>query len=78
MKEVRLKVEFLELSQKAFTKMIHFCKRLSMENSVLLKGPKRPSTKSLKIADLSSMFFCIIYMGDHGALMCRLKSRSLG
>ena len=34
-KEVRLKVKFSELSEKAFTKMIRFWKFLSMENSVL-------------------------------------------
>ena len=30
---------------------------LSMENSILLKGLKRPNTKSSKIAGVSRMFF---------------------
>ena len=54
-KEVRLKVEFSELSQKASMKMIHFWKRLSMENPILLKELKRP--KSSKIAGISTTFF---------------------
>ena len=47
-KEVRPNVEFSELSQKAFTKMKmkNFLKRLSAENLILLKGLKRPNTKS--------------------------------
>ena len=55
--EVRIKVEFSELSLKTFRKMKQFWKLLSMENSVLLKGPKKPDTKSSKIAGLSRMFF---------------------
>ena len=43
--EVRLKVEFLELFQKAFTTMIHIWKRVSMENLILSKGLKWPDTK---------------------------------
>ena len=62
MKEVRIKVEFLELSQKTFTKMKHFKKHLSMENSILLtlRAPK------------SHVFqgrFLQIYMGDHRTLI---------
>ena len=57
-KEVNMKVEFLELSQKAFTKMKQFWKLLSVsENSILLKGLTRSDTKSSKIAGLSKMFF---------------------
>ena len=56
-KEVRIQVEFSELSQKAFKKMKQFWKLLSVENSILLKGLKRPDTKSSKMADLSEMFF---------------------
>ena len=48
-----LKVEFSELSQKAFKKMKQFWKLLSMENSIVLKGLKRPDTKNSKIAGLS-------------------------
>ena len=55
--EVRIKVEFSESSQKAFRKMKQFWKLLSMENSVLLKGLKRPDTKSFKVASLSRIFF---------------------
>ena len=51
-KEVRIKVEFSKLSQKGFTTMIQFWKRLSMQNSILSKGLKRPNTKSFKIAGL--------------------------
>ena len=36
--------------------MKHFWKRLSMENSISLKGLKRPYTKSSKIAGLSMTF----------------------
>ena len=52
-----MKVEFSELSQKAFRKMKQFWKLLSMENSALLKDLKRPDTKSSRIAGLSRMFF---------------------
>ena len=45
-KEVRLKVEFLELSQKAFTKMKHFGKCLSMESPVLLTNLTLRAPKS--------------------------------
>ena len=55
-KEVRPKVEFSELSQKASTKMMHFLERLSMENLILLKGLERPYTKSSNIASLSRTF----------------------
>ena len=55
--EVRIEVEFSDSSQKAFRKMKQFWKRLWMENSVLLKGLKRPNTKSSKVASLSRMFF---------------------
>ena len=55
--EVRIKVEFSELSQEAFRKMKQFWKLLSVENSVLLKGLRMPDTKSSKIAGLSRMFF---------------------
>ena len=49
--------------------MKHFLKHLSMENSVLLKGLKRPNTKSSKIACLSkTLFFCKIYTGDDWSL----------
>ena len=34
------------------------------------------NTKSFTIAGLSRTFFCIIYIGDHRTLMCRLTSRS--
>ena len=55
--EVKIKIEFSVLSQKAFTKMKQFLKLLSMENSILLKGLKGPDTKSSKIAVVSRMFF---------------------
>ena len=47
-KEVRIKVEFLDLSQKAFTKVKHFLKHLSMENLILQKDLKRLNTKELQ------------------------------
>ena len=47
-KEVGLEVKFLELSQKAF---------YEDETSILLKDPKRPNTKSSKIAGLSTTLF---------------------
>ena len=53
-KEVKIEVEFSQLSQKAFKQ---FWKLLSMENSILLKGLERPNTKSFKMAGLSEMFF---------------------
>ena len=49
-----------------------------MENLILSKGLKRPSTKSSKISGISRTFFCIIYMSDYRTLMCRLASGSLG
>ena len=56
--EVRIKVEFLELSQKAFRKM----KQLWIETSTngelsFIKRPKKPGTESSKITRLSRMFF---------------------
>ena len=45
--EVRIKVKFSELSQKAFRKVKQFCKLLSMENSALLKGLTLRAPKSL-------------------------------
>ena len=77
-KEVRIKVEFSELSQKAFTTMIHFWKRLSMENLILSKGLKMPNTKSFKIAGLSRAFSLHNLHEQPQDLMCRLTSRSLG
>ena len=58
-KEVKIKVEFSELSQKAFTKTKQFLKLLSMENSILLKGLKK--LQNCWCSDV----FCIIYMGNH-------------
>ena len=49
-KEVRIKVEFSELSRKAFTTMIHFLKTSINGESNFIK---RPNTKSSKIAGLS-------------------------
>ena len=46
----------MELSQKTFTKMKHFLKHLSIENSILLKGLKRSNIKSSKIACPSRTF----------------------
>ena len=54
--EDRLKVDLMELSQKVFTKIMH-SKHLSIENSILLKGIKRPNIKSSKITCLSKTFF---------------------
>ena len=51
-KEVRTKVEFLDLSQKAFTKMKHFLKQLLMENSILLKDLKRLNTNCSSFEDV--------------------------
>ena len=48
LKDATLEVEFSELSQKAFTKMIHFWKRLPMEN-LFYQMPKRSNTKSFNI-----------------------------
>ena len=56
LKDARLEVEFSELSQKAFTKMIHFRKRLPIEHLILSKGLKRSNTKSFKVAGLSRTF----------------------
>ena len=39
--------------------MKQFWKLLSVENSVILKGLKRPDTKSSKFAGLSRMFFAL-------------------
>ena len=57
-KEVRIKVQFSELSGK------------TMENLILSKG----LTLRASFEDV----FCINYMSDHRALMCRLTSTSLG
>ena len=46
-KEVRIKVEFLELSQKSFTKM-KVLKTSTNGELNLIKRPKRPNTKSSK------------------------------
>ena len=46
-----------------------------MENSILLKGLKMPNTKSSRIAGVSRMFFCIIYMSNHRTVVCELTSR---
>ena len=53
-KAVRIKVEFLELSQKAFTTMKQFLKTSINGELNLIK---RLNTKSSKIAGLSGMFF---------------------
>ena len=55
--EVRIKVEFSELSQKAVKKMKQVLKLLSIENSILLKDLKRPDTENSQFAGLSRMFF---------------------
>ena len=64
MKEVRLKVELLESSQKAFTEMKHFLKCLSIKNSILLKGLTLRAPESLVFRG----HFYVIYMGDHRTL----------
>ena len=53
-KEVRIKVEFSELSLRPT--MIHFWKSLSMEDLIFSKVLKRPNTKSSKITGLSRTF----------------------
>ena len=62
-KEVRIKVEFSELSRKTFTTMIHFSKRLSCsgESNFI----KRPNTKSSKIAGLSRTFLHNLHEWRH-------------
>ena len=64
--EVRVKVEFSELSQKAFTKMKQFWKLRSMENSVLLKDLKGLTLRAPKSL-VSKDAFCIIYIGQRFA-----------
>ena len=55
-KEFKIKVEFSELSQEVFTKIKQFWKFLSIENSILLKGLKRPNTNSSKIDGFLDVF----------------------
>ena len=75
-KELSIKVEFSELSQKAFTRMIHFLEMFINGKFNLIKRLKRPNTKIFKILGLSRTFLCKIYLGDHRTLKCRLTSRS--
>ena len=55
-KEVRIKFEFLELFQKAFTKIKHFLKTSVNEELDFIKRPKENNTKSSKTACFSRTF----------------------
>ena len=68
-KEVRLRVEFLELSQKVIMKNETFLKTSISGKFNFFKGLKSPNTESSKIACLSRTFIFQIFMGDHKTLI---------
>ena len=55
-KEVRINVGILELSQLVFMEMKHFLKHLSIENSILLKALKSVNTTSSIVTCLPMAF----------------------
>ena len=50
--------------------MKHFLKHPLMENSILLKGLKRPNTKTSKIACLSKTLFCKFTLATNRIGVC--------